>query len=352
MISCPEYISKNIPLSSLTTIAVGGPADYLACPRNESEIQETLQFAKSLSLTVYALGGGSNILASDAGFRGMLLRPACKEISILSQDSNETIIKAEAGALWDDVAAFSVNANATGIECLSGIPGNAGAAPVQNIGAYGQEIASSLLAVNAIEISSGKTSRILGENCQFAYRQSLFKTEWKGRFLITSIELKLKTNGQASIRYGDLTEHLKLSANDPAPSLEAVRQAVLEVRKRKSMTNDPSDPNSRSAGSFFLNPIIPESIANNLKAAYPEMPIYPAPQGFLKLSAAWLINHAGFEKGFKMGQAGLSEKHVLALINRGSAKAEELIILSEAIQQGVYHKFGVKLEPEPNLLGF
>lgn len=352
MTSCPEYISKNVPLSTITTIAAGGPADYLACPRNESEIKDTLELASSLNLPVYAIGGGSNILASDAGFRGMLVRPSCKEISIISRDSSTTVIKAEAGASWDDVAAFSVNANAAGIECLSGIPGNAGAAPVQNIGAYGQEIAGSLLAVNAIEIASGKSSRILGENCQFAYRQSLFKTEWKGRFIITSIELELKTNGQASIRYGDLTEQLKLSDGDPIPSLSAVRQAVLEVRKRKSMTNDPTDPNSRSAGSFFLNPIIPEKLAQELKAAYQEMPIYPAPLGFLKLSAAWLINHAGFEKGFTMGQAGLSEKHVLALINRGSAKAEEIIALSEAIQQGVFKKFGVTLEPEPNMLGF
>ena len=345
-------IFENISMAQLTTFAIGGPARYLAKPQSVEELRQVLEIAKKRNWEIYPLGGGSNLLVADSGFAGLVLQPAFKDLTFTEQSDGSVFVKAQAGVVWDDLVAATVAKDLAGLECLSAIPGHVGASPVQNIGAYGQEAANTIVCVEVCDRNNGQISEIAARDCQFDYRTSRFKKDWRGRYIITAVTYKLTPHGTATLRYGDLTKYFAERGQTSTPSLAEVRQAVLEVRRRKSMTLSQDDPNRRCAGSFYLNPIVSEELAKSLQAQYPEMPIYPAHPGYLKLSAAWLVEHAGFPKGYRRGQAGLSSKHVLAVINAQNAQASEIMALSEEITQKVFATFAVQLIPEPNLLGF
>ena len=249
---------------------------------------------------------------------------------------------------WDEWVAETVARDWAGLECLSGIPGLVGAAPIQNIGAYGQEVAELIRACWVLDWETGEETRIPGEECAFGYRDSRFKRDWKGRFLVTSVEFVLRPEGTPVLRYKELQTKM-----DGRPqTLSEVRQMVLSIRRSKSMVWDSSDPNHRSAGSFFMNPIVESAQAERLAQEFPDMPSWPSSPGHTKLSAAWLIERSGFLKGWGDGPAGLSSNHVLAVVNRGGACASDLLNVAGQVRRGVAARFQVQLHPEPEFVGF
>ena len=335
-------------LSELTTLAVGGAARELVRVDTVEAALHHQRKALERGWPLLVLGGGSNMLVSDEGFPGLVLQWQDRSLERLDTSSQGVLYRVGGGWTWDDWVAFSVDNGLAGLECLSGIPGRVGAAPIQNIGAYGREAAECIEACWVLEWASGQLSRVPAEECGFDYRQSHFKGRWRGQFLVTAVEFRLQPQGQPVIRYAELQRALE----GKSPDLLAVRQAVLDIRRGKSMVWDPEDPNHRSAGSFFMNPIVSAERAQNLKAEWGEaMPCYAAGE-MRKLSAAWLIERAGFPKGYGDGPAGLSSRHVLALVNRGSACARDLLELAATIRRGVRQRFGVELVPEPELVGF
>ncbi|MEW6284013.1 MAG: UDP-N-acetylmuramate dehydrogenase [Candidatus Eremiobacterota bacterium] len=341
---------ENVPLSERTTLAVGGPARYHAVAHDEAELSAILREAARRELPTLILGGGSNLLVSDCGFDGVVVEYAADRID-LHPNGSHVRVDCQAGAVWDHLVERAVSENLAGIECLSGIPGRVGAAPIQNIGAYGQEVASVVESARVMERHTGQSVELPAAECGFAYRWSRFKGEWQDRYVITSLRLRLEKHGQASMRYADLKRRFPEMSR---PALGDVRQAVLEIRRTKSMVYDREDPNHRSAGSFFMNPVVAPEQAEEVVAlaGVADMPRYPAPAGRVKLSAAWLIERAGFPRGYVHGAVGLSSKHTLALINRGEARAADLVELARHIRATVRRSFGVTLHPEPIFAGF
>lgn len=337
--SLAPLIQTDVPLAGLTTLGVGGPARFYAEVRDIPSLRELLRTSEDLPTCF--LGEGSNMLVADAGFDGLVVRYLEDSYSV-----NGDILTVGAGMVWDRLVERTVAEGRAGLECLSGIPGLVGAAPMQNIGAYGQEVAEVLTAVRVLDRQTLREHRFAKEECGFAYRTSHFKTDWRERYVITHVEFQLRPGGAPTIKYGDLKKRL----GDANPTLPEVRALVLEIRASKSMVYNPQDPNHRSAGSFFLNPIVDRAVAEAIEV--PDMPVYPAPDGQVKLSAAWLMERAGFPKGYVKGRAGLSTNHVLAVINRGGATAAEILELAAEVRARVHERFGVELHQEPNLLGF
>ena len=350
-------ILDNISLAQFTTLGIGGPATHFTEVTNVASLVAGVTWAASHGVPLFVLAGGSNIVVSDAGFPGLILRLAIKGIEIRF-DGDDVFVTAGAGEEWDALVERCVENNWAGIECLSGIPGTVGATPIQNVGAYGQETSDSFVWLDALEISSAQLIRISREDCEFGYRVSRFRSRDSGRFVITSVTYRLKVKGKPSVRYPELTRYLD-EQGIREPALTDVRQAVLAVRRRKAMVIDPNDPDSRSVGSFFMNPVVSpkefEQISQRaLKVTPPnsDMPRYPTPEGDIKLSAAWLIERAGFKPGYVHGNVGTSSKHALAIINRGHGTAREVLELAEKIRSRVSDVFGVNLSPEPILVGF
>jgi len=335
----------------LTTLGVGGSARALARARDLPGLKACLERADGDGLPVLLLGGGSNLVVADRGVEAHVVQYDDDRIDIDPTGR----IKVGAGHDWDDLVAWAVDRELAGIECLSGIPGRVGAAPIQNIGAYGQEVAEVISAVEALDRSTGDVRRFAPQECRFGYRTSRFKHGEAGRWIVTAIELDLKPGGAPGLRYADLQR--RAATLGPSPSLSAVRQLVLGVRREKSMVLDRSDPNARSAGSFFTNPIVSRGIADDVAEAArgrgidTPMPRWPAGD-HVKLAAAWLIERAGFGRGFGEGPAGLSERHTLAIVNRGGATARDIVELAATIRRGVRDAFGVQLVPEPVFVGF
>lgn len=342
--SFPVPVSTDVPLAGLTTLGVGGPARFYAEVRDVPSLLALLKAAGERP--VYLLGEGSNLLVADAGYDGVVVR--------YLEDSyrlDGELLVVGAGMAWDRLVERTVAEGLAGIECLSGIPGLVGAAPMQNIGAYGQEVAEVIHAVHVVDRASGQTRIFPREECGFGYRTSHFKTDWRDRYVITHVELALRRGGAGTVRYADLKKRFE---GQTAPLAE-LRAHVLEIRRSKSMVYDRADPNHRSAGSFFVNPVISLAHSERVRelADHPgPMPAYPAGEGLVKLSAAWLMERAGFQRGYVRGRAGLSTNHVLALINRGGATAAEILELAAEIRERVQSRFGVELHQEPNLLGF
>lgn len=328
---------EHVALAPRTTLSVGGSARWHALARNASELAEHLGEAERRGLPSLVLGGGSNLLIADAGYPGLVVEYLADGIRALDDQH----LEADAGVPWDALVQHCVERELAGLECLSGIPGRVGAAPIQNIGAYGQEVAERLTAVLALERATGNTVVLPAEECGFGYRWSHFKGPWLNRYVVTGVRLRLSPGGSPTVRYADLTRRL-----GPQATLADVRRTVLEVRRSKSMVYDPQDPNHKSAGSFFMNPVVDARLPQE------EMPQWPTGEGKVKLSAAWLIEHSGFPRGFAHGRVGLSSNHTLALINRGQASAAELVELARLIRAGVFSRFGVRLEPEPVFVGF
>jgi UDP-N-acetylmuramate dehydrogenase len=346
----PIKVAQNVALAPMTTIGIGGPARLFVRATTVDEVREAVDFASRDGLALFVLGGGSNLLISDAGFPGLVLHVDLRGVTVESEDSFATV-RVAAGEPWDPFVAMAVGNNWAGIECLSGIPGSTGATPIQNVGAYGQDVSETIVRVEALDRTTGRVRTLTNAECQFAYRASLFKNVERERYIVLGVTFRLKKNGEASIRYPELQRYLDergIAAHD----LSSVRDAVIAIRKRKGMVIDPADPDTRSDGSFFMNPVLSGEQFTRFNAIAPDAPNFPGADGTVKVSAAWLIEHAGFQKGFAFGNVGLSSKHTLAVINRGSGTAAEVLLLVARIQKGVREKFGVEIHPEPNFIGF
>jgi len=354
LINAALVLEENQSLAAHTTIALGGKARYFARCANADQICEALSFARERQLSVFVLGGGSNVVFPDEGYPGLILNVNLRGISVY--EGTPCAVTAAAGEIWDDFVHFCIDYNLGGIECLSGIPGLVGATPIQNVGAYGQEVAETIQKVTAIHCGTLETVEFSGEECKFGYRRSRFKNDDADQYIITEVSFQLPRYAMPNIRYPELERHVEaqggLSALKPGqPALLAVRAAVLDLRRKKSMVLDPADPNSRSVGSFFMNPVLSKQEYERLVQRWQQtgsaeqIPMFPARDG-IKVPAAWLVEHAGFPRGFRQGGAGISFNHSLALVNYGGT-TRELLALAEAIQRNVKERFGVALEREP-----
>lgn len=344
-IPAEPIIQESVPLAPMTTIGLGGNAmRYAACETVE-HLCNALHYATSNHLPVQVLGGGSNIIFADHGFRGLVINVGLKGTSI----DGETVTAA-AGEEWDDIVQLAIRNNLGGIECLSGIPGRVGAAPIQNVGAYGQEVSDTITSVRVLDRES-LTERILDHgDCNFSYRQSRFKSGDANRFIVLAATFRLHRDRVPAIRYPELQK--ALDADSTTLTLDRIRSSVIQLRKSKSMILDPSDPNSRSVGSFFLNPVITGEefavLETNWKSAGERAPVpsFDLPDGMKKIPAAWLVERAGFTRGYRRGNAAISSRHTLALVNSGTT-TRELLDLAAEIRTGVHRKFGITLEREP-----
>jgi len=347
-------IRENVSLAPLTTLGVGGPARYLVEAATEAEVIEAVEFARARELPLFVLGGGSNVVIADRGFAGLVLKVAISGVSHFTAEHGDAVFAAGAGHDWDELVAQSVAAGCGGLECLSGIPGSVGATPVQNVGAYGQEVSQTVVEVRALDLRSLRIQTLSNSECGFAYRSSIFNTTERGRYIILRVSFALHHGSNPTLRYPDLERFF--AGRSDQPSLREVRAAVREIRHRKAMLIVPGEEDARSVGSFFKNPVLPQSFTDELSARLAsrgwQLPSYVAIDGFRKLPAAWLVERAGFAKGYTFGQAGISRKHALAIVNRGGATAAEIVALKEKIQTRVFDEFGVRLEPEPVFVGF
>ena len=346
-------IRENVPLAPYTTLGVGGPARFFAEAASEGEVRAALDWAAARGLAAFILGGGSNLVVADEGFAGLVVRVAIKGVTARdggNEGGAEVIVTAGAGEDWDELVAACVGRGLAGFECLSGIPGLVGGTPVQNVGAYGQEVSETVVGVRAYDRAGGRVVELGREECGFGYRASIFNTSARDRYVVLEVSYALVAGGRPALRYADLERYFGGRAGEP--SLAEVRAAVREIRARKSMLLVPGDPDCRSAGSFFKNPVVaPEQAARIDGAAGERVPRYEAPGGMVKVPAAWLIERAGFARGEGRGRVAISTRHTLALVNRGGATARELLAFAGEIQERVRERFGVRLEPEPVLLG-
>jgi UDP-N-acetylmuramate dehydrogenase len=340
---------EHVPLAPYTTFQIGGPARWFAEAASEDDIAAGVAFATERCLPLFILGGGSNLLVSDAGFPGLVLRIALQGIAS-KQENGRLSVSAAAGEDWDGLVAYAVAANAAGVECLSGIPGTVGGTPVQNVGAYGQEVSQTIVTVRAFDRKTLRFMDLLAADCGFSYRRSIFNSTQRERYVVSRVDYALRKDAPANIVYADLSRYFA-ARNGAAPTLEEVRHAVRSIRAQKGMLLVPGDADCRSAGSFFKNPVVPvtvlDSLSQELGVEKGSIPAYPARDGEVKLSAAWLIERAGYQKGFALGNAGISSRHTLALINRGGASAAEVVALRDKVTGTIASRFGIRLEPEP-----
>ena len=349
-------VQENTPLARLTTFRIGGPARFFVEARGISEVQETVLFARSRHLPLLVLGGGSNVLVADSGWAGVVLKIAIQGIEQQPGRSEDghVIFDVGAGESWDKFVSRAVMAHCAGVECLSGIPGSVGGTPVQNVGAYGQEVSGTITSVQVLDLKDGQVRELCPEACEFGYRSSIFNTSERGRFIVLRVSYALEAEGKPHIDYADLKRHF--AGRETSPNLAETREAVRHIRALKGMLLVPGDPDCLSAGSFFKNPVLSESEHEELKRRAQVrglfVPSYPALETLKKISAAWLVEHSGFIKGYGMGRAGISSKHALAIVNRGGATAAEVLALKDQIQNRVEEIWGVRLEPEPVMVGF
>ena len=334
-------------LSNFTTLKVGGPAQKIVHAHTEDELVEFVKAADKAGEQVLILGGGSNLLISDAGFAGTVIRVESKGNALDYDACSGGMIEVSAGEDWDKFVALTIEKGFADLESLSGIPGTIGGAPIQNIGAYGHEVSETIARVKAYDRTKGEITTFTNEQCRFSYRNSVFKAE-AGRYVILNVAFQLRKGEQSlPITYAELAKFLSVNIGDRAPVVE-VRKAVLQLRGRKGMLIDAGDVNSNSAGSFFVNPILNKEMADKLPA---DAPRWPQTDGRVKTSAAWLMEHAGVNKGEKLAGAQISNKHVLALTNSGDATAGDIVELAKRARAKVFEKFGVKLEAEVQLVG-
>ena len=346
---------SGTPLSELTTLRVGGPADRLLDVETEAEVVDAVREADQATQPLLVMGSGSNLLVADRGFDGTVVRVASRGVEN-QRDGDSVRLSVAAGEPWDDLVARCVSDGLSGLECLSGIPGLTGATPIQNVGAYGQEVAQTVVSVRAYDRHAGAVVELSAAECGFGYRSSAFKGSDRHVVLAVAFELERSPDAQP-VRYPELAGTLGVEVGERVP-LAAVRQAVLALRRSKGMVLDPADLDSVSAGSFFLNPLLSAGDAAALQRRARErvgegatVPGWPEGAGTTKVSAAWLIQQAGFSPGYGSGRAGISTKHTLALINRGDATAADVVRLARELRDGVRQAFGVTLTPEPTLVG-
>jgi UDP-N-acetylmuramate dehydrogenase len=351
----PPVIRRDIPLAPLTTFELGGPARFFSQVATTEDAVWVLRWAGERDLPVFVLGGGSNVVVGDAGFPGLVLQLVARGTEFRSQ-GDQVLLEAQAAEPWDDVVAAAVVRDLAGIECLSGIPGTVGATPIQNVGAYGQEVADTLRSLRVLDRRTLDVRELPAADCGFGYRASIFRRD-PGRAIVLSASFALRPGAQPVVAYRELANAL---AGKARPSLSEVREAVLDLRRKKSMLYDPDDPNRRSAGSFFTNPIVgadqaaavvAQALGENIVQAPEEVPQYPLPDGRVKLAAGWLVERAGVKRGLRMGPVGVSSRHALALVHHGGGSTADLIRLAVHMRDSVALRFGVTLQPEPVFLG-
>jgi len=346
-------LQENIPLAPLTTLQVGGAARYFVEAASEADVREAVKWAKSRNLDLFILGGGSNLVVSDNGWPGLVLKIAIPGIEQLPEQHGRTIFEVGAGESWDRFVSHAVSNNCAGIECMSGIPGSVGGTPVQNVGAYGQEASETIVSVLALDLTDMQTRMLSAADCGFSYRKSMFNSSERGRYVILRVIYALTPGGAPSLKYADLQKHF--SGWTGQPTLAQTRDAVKTIRAGKGMLITPGDEDCRSAGSFFKNPVLSQTQFDNVSRIAAErnltVPSYPMPSSERKLSAAWLVEHSGFAKGYTSGKVGISRKHALALVNRGGATAEDIFDLKYDIEQRVREQWGIHLEAEPVFVG-
>ena len=352
-------LRENQPLAPFTTLGIGGPARWFAEAESEDEIAEAADWARQRRVPLFVLGGGSNLLVSDAGFDGLVLRITLRGVEAehgapgpgRMEQPGSRIYRVAAGEDWDGFVNRAVADDCAGVECLAGIPGTVGGTPVQNVGAYGQEVASVIESVRAFDLERREFVEMTAAECNFSYRRSRFNSTDRGRFAVTRVDYRLTPGGAPVLRYPDVERAIEQRGADGGePSLGEVAAVVRAIRLSKGMLLVEGDPDCRSAGSFFKNPVVSEDLFQKI-AARGAAPHYPAGPGMVKIPAAWLIEQAGFRKGYRRGAAGISSKHTLALVNRGGATAEEILALANEICAAVEARFGIRLEMEPVLVG-
>jgi UDP-N-acetylmuramate dehydrogenase len=349
-------LQENVPLAPLTTFRLGGPARFFVEAKSAPEVQEAVAFAQSKSLPLFVLGGGSNLVVADSGWPGLVLKIAISGIEqrLGHDDEGRVLYDAGAGESWDRFVSHAVMARCAGVECLSGIPGSVGGTPVQNVGAYGQEVSETIESVEVYDRKDGQVRELCREACGFTYRSSIFNTTERGRFIILRVTYALTPGGEAHLEYADLKRHFE--GRETRPNLAETREAVRHIRARKGMLIVSGDPDCQSAGSFFKNPVLSEQqhadLQKRVEAKGLTLPSYPALEKSRKVSAAWLVEKSGFARGYGFGHVGLSSKHALAIVNRGEATAAEVLALKDQIQQRVEELWAVRLQPEPVMVGF
>jgi len=347
---------NDIELAPLTTLKLGGPAERLIKVSDTAELTRLVQAADAEDEPLFFLAGGSNVVIADAGVPGTTVWIRTRGIERRELEDGRVSLTVAAGESWDELVSLSVDSGLAGIECLSGIPGTVGATPIQNVGAYGQEVSSTIASILALDRKSSELTALTADQCGFGYRSSRFKGD--DRFLVLAVEFVLDpADESAPVAYGQLAGALGVETGERAP-LSVVRETVLELRRSKSMVVDPDDPDSVSAGSFFTNPLLDAGDMIELIARAEELlgpddppPSYPAPEGLAKTSAAWLIERAGFTRGFGQGPIGLSRNHTLAIVNRGGGTTRELVAFARGIAERVEEVFDVRLVPEPVFVG-
>lgn len=351
-----EKVQENVLLKPYTTLGIGGLARYFVVADNEEIIYKAVNWAKQENLPLFVLGGGSNLVISDSGFPGLVLHINNCGIESSFVDG-KILVSVAAGETWDKFVALTVENNWGGVECMSGIPGKVGATPIQNVGAYGQEVKNTIVKVETFDRVLDKVAIFSNPECEFSYRQSIFKSSAKDRYIVTKVTFALTPEALPEITYSELQKHL--SENGCVkPTLADVRKTVIFIRQKKAMVVDPKDPDSRSVGSFFVNPIVDLEIFEALQDKLRKedctntIPQFAAQPGKIKLSAAWLIEKAGLKKGYQKGNAAISSKHSLAITNQNNASAKEICALAAEIQENVKEKFNIHLEPEPIFVGF
>jgi len=334
-------IQQDVALAPLTTFGVGGKARWFVEVRTEAEVQDAVRWASERGLPLFVLGGGSNLLVRDEGFDGLVVKMDITGIV----DLGDGLLDVSAGEVWDGFVNRAVERGLAGVECLAGIPGSVGGTPVQNVGAYGQEVSETIESVRALDRSTGQWVELDKAACRFRYRESRFNTDEPGRYLVAQVRFRLRQDGLPTLKYADLNARFR----EKVPALIEVAQAVREIRHTKGMLLVDGETDCRSAGSFFKNPIVPIDVLNRVKAAVDgaDVPHWSAGDGIVKLPAAWLLEKAGFVKGYGEGPVGISSRHTLALVNRGGATFADVETMEQEIVQSVLGKFGVHLTREP-----
>ncbi len=349
-------IEQNKPLAPFTTFGIGGLARWFVEAAGEAEIVEAAAWAGERGVALFVLGGGSNLLVSDAGFDGLVLRVALKGIHVREgkPGSGERIYEVAAGEDWEHCVQQTIEDGCAGLECLAGIPGTVGGTPVQNVGAYGQEVASVIERVRAYDLREHEFVEFTAGECGFAYRRSRFNSADRGRYIVTRVDYRLTPGGAPTLRYAELQQAFPEGIQ---PSLAEVAAQVRRIRQAKGMLMIEGDPDCHSAGSFFKNPVVSDTEFRQIAAACKTWPpCFPAGsdsenQGKIKVPAAWLIEQAGFAKGYALGSAAISSRHTLALVNRGGASAADVLALACQITAAVERRYGVRLEMEPVMVG-
>ena len=343
--------SSDVPLAPLSTLGIGGPARWLARATAPEEVAAAHAWAADRGVPLFVLGSGSNLVIADEGFDGLVLRIALTGVAVAPAGA-DTLMTAAAGESWDAFVDSTVARGLAGVECLSGIPGTVGGTPIQNVGAYGQEVSHVIETLTAFDRHEQRMVRLGAAECGFSYRMSRFKQGDAGRFVVCGVTYRLRP-GSPTITYPDVSDQL---ARDGirTPDVRHVRDVVLAIRRRKGMVIDAADPDTRSVGSFFVNPLVTRATYDRIAAANPNTPVpsYVMQNGEVKIPAAWLIERSGFARGHADGPVGLSSKHPLAVINRGGATARDVLAFAGQIKREVIARFGVALRPEPVFVGF